>query len=281
MADRITVGSVEILGLLDLIPPPYDPQQFFPATTPDAWEPYRSDHLECGHVQLYFGCFALRSQGQVLMVDTGMGPGPHPTRGNRTGNLLAQLKLQGIDPEDVATVVHTHLHSDHIGWNITYEDGRPRLTFPKATHLVPRADWEYFTTPEVLDSPRALYVRDQVLPLESMGAMELIEGDHTITPEIGTVPTPGHTPGHVNVIINSQGQRGVVVGDMLHSPVQVQQPDWYCWADTDPELGTRSRKAMLDRFESEGFIVAACHFKPDEHFGKIIKMEGRRYWQVL
>ena len=87
------------------------------------------------------------------MVDTGMGPGPHPTGGNRTGDLPNQLKIQGIDPQDVTAVVHTHLHSDHIGWNVTYKDGAPRLTFPRARHFIPRDDLEYFTLPEVLDSP--------------------------------------------------------------------------------------------------------------------------------
>jgi glyoxylase-like metal-dependent hydrolase (beta-lactamase superfamily II) len=120
-----------------------------------------------------------------------------------------------------------------------------------------------------------------VVPLEGLGVMELIEGEHTITPEISTVPTPGHTPGHINVIISSQGQKGVVVGDVLHSKVQVQEPGWCSRADIDRELGQRSREAMLERAEREDFIVAAGHFKPEDHFGRVIRVEGRRYWQVL
>jgi glyoxylase-like metal-dependent hydrolase (beta-lactamase superfamily II) len=279
MTDRVAIGNVEVLAMIDMVPPPYDPTEFFPGVSQDAWEPYKQDHLENGHLQLYYGLFALRSQGRIVLVDTGMGPSPHPTRGNRRGDLLDQLKLQGVSPEDVVSVVHTHLHADHVGWNITLEGGQPRATFPRAKYLVPRDDWEHFTEPAVLET--APYVRDSVVPLEGLGVMELIEGEHTITPEISTVPTPGHTPGHINVIISSQGQKGVVVGDVLHSKVQVQEPGWCSRADIDRELGQRSREAMLERAEREDFIVAAGHFKPEDHFGRVIRVEGRRYWQVL
>ena len=81
-----------------------------------------------------------------------MGPGPHPSRGNQHGDLLNQLKLQGIAPEDVTTVVHTHLHHDHVGWNVTMQGETPKATFPRAKYLVPRADWEYFTDLSILDT---------------------------------------------------------------------------------------------------------------------------------
>ena len=279
MADSTTIGNVEVLAFIDMVPPPREPGDFFPEVPPEAWEPYKDDHLEHGRIQLYYGLFALRTQGRLVLVDTGMGPGPHPTRGNLTGNLLSLLGEQGIRPEDVSTVVHTHTHSDHVGWNVTYEGGRPRPTFPNARYLVPKADWDHFTVPSVLET--APYVRDSVVPLEALGVMELIEGEHTVSPEITTVPTPGHTPGHINVIITSQGQKGAVVGDVFHSKVQIQQPGWCASADIDKPLGQRSREAMLERFEREGFIVAAGHFKPDEHFGRVVRLQGRRYWQVL
>ena len=279
MAERVTIGNVEVLAFIDMVPPPYDPAEFFPQVPADAWAPYRDDHLEDGRLQLYYGCFALRSPAQLVLVDTGMGPGPHPTRGNLRGDLLNQLRLQGVSPEEVSTVVHTHLHADHIGWNITWEGGRPTPTFPGARYLVPRADWEYFTEPSVLET--FPYIRDCALPLGDLGVLELIDGEHSVTPEISTTPTPGHTPGHLNVIISSQGERGVVVGDMIHSVVQIQEPGWCSRADVDRELGLRSREAMLDRFEREAFIVAAGHFKPQEHFGRVVRLRGRRYWQVL
>ena len=279
MADTTRVGNVEILAFMDMVPPPYDPAVFFPDVPEDAWNSYRSDYLEDGQLQLYYGCFALRSAGSLVLVDTGAGPGPHPSRENRRGDLLNQLALKAIVPDDIDIVVHTHLHWDHIGWNVTWDSGQPRQTFPRAKYLAPRADWEHFTQPSVLTT--VPHVKDSVMPLEGLGVLELIEGEHTVTPEITTVPTPGHTPGHVNIIITSQGQKGAVVGDVLHSKVQVLEPGWCARADLDKDLGQRSREAMLDRFEKEAFTVAAGHFRPEEHFGRVVRLEGRRYWQVL
>ena len=279
MSNQISIGDVEVLAFIDMVPPPYDPEEFFPGVTRSDWEPYAADYLEGDNLQLYYGCFALRSKGQTILVDTGMGPGPHPSRGNLTGDLLNLLKGRGISPEDVDVVVHTHLHPDHVGWNVTLEDGQPRATFPKARYLVPRKDWDHFTQASVLES--AAHVRDNVLPLQDLGAIDIIDEEHTVTPEITTIPTPGHTPGHLNVLVTSAGQKGVLVGDVLHAKVQVLEPGWCSRADLDKELGQKSREAMLDRMEQERLIVAAGHFKPDEHFGRVVRSQGRRYWQVI
>ena len=279
MAARVTIGDVEVLLLIDMVPPPYGSLDFFHDLTEESWGPYRDDCLEDGAVQLYYGCFALRSKGRVIMVDTGMGPGPHPTRGNRTVDLLNLLAKEGVAPEDVDTVVHTHLHMDHVGWNVTWDGRTPRPTFPRARYLAPRADWDYFTRPEAMK--KFPCIEQSVTPLESMGALELIEGEHSITPEVTTLPTPGHTPGHVAVLVTSRGEKGVMVGDALHSKVQVQEPDWCARADIDKDRGLQSRRALLDRAESEGLLVAAGHFRPGDQFGRVVRLEGRRHWQVV
>ena len=279
MSDQISIGDVEVLSFIDMVPPPYNPEEFFPDVSRSQWGPYEADHLENGNLQLYYGCFALRSKGQIILADTGMGPGPHPTRGNLTGNLLNLLKDRSINPEDVNAAIHTHLHPDHVGWNVTVEAGQPRATFPKARYLVPQKDWTHFTQGSVLES--AAHVRDNVVPLQDLGAMDIIDEEHTITEEITTLPTPGHTPGHLNVLITSAGQKGILVGDLLHSKVQVPEPGWCSRADLDKELGQRSREDVLDRMEDDGLIVAAGHFKPDEHFGRVVRVQGRRYWQVI
>ena len=242
------------------------------------WEPYE-DILEDGQIQLYYGHFFIRSGGKTIMVDTGMGPGPHVERGNVTGDLLNQLKLAGVSPEDVDLVVHTHLHPDHVGWNVDLSGEAPKPYFPKARYLVPRVDWEHFTTPEVLET--APHVRDSVVPLESMGVLDLVDDGHNLTDEVTTLATPGHTPGHQVVLLSSQGERAMVVGDALHSRVQVQEPDWCAMVDTDKDDSRRSRHALLDRAESEGQVIAAGHFGLHDHLGKVVRIEGRRYWQVL
>ena len=107
MTDRIRVGNVEIVAVLDMVPPPRDPTVFITDIPREAWEPYEDEVLENGMLQLYYGCFFLRSQGKTVLVDTGMGPGPHAHLENRTGDLLGQLRAQGVGADDV-DVVSSH-----------------------------------------------------------------------------------------------------------------------------------------------------------------------------
>lgn len=278
MADRIRVGNAEIVFALDMIPPPRPPDAFFEGVTAADWEPY-NDILEDGQIQLYYGHFFVRSMGKTVMVDTGMGPGPHPDRGNRTGDLLNQLRAQGVSPRDVDIVAHTHLHADHVGWNIDHSGATPKPYFPNARYLVPRLDWEHFTQPQHLaDAPQ---VRDSVLPLDALGLMDLVDEGYRITDEITTLDTPGHTPGHQVILISSQGARAMIVGDAIHSSAQIQRPDWCAGVDTSKPDSRRSRHALLQRAEDEGYIVAAGHFHPSQHIGRVVRAQGRRYWQAL
>lgn len=275
---NISIGDTELVGVLDMVPPTRDPAVFFNDVPIENWDPYQKEHLECGELQLYFGCFFIRSGEKVVLVDTGMGPGPHSDRGNRTGDLLNQLKRHSVDPSDIDIVIHTHLHPDHVGWNMIKNDGVYQPTFPNAEYLVPRLDWEYFTASE--NAKSAPYVRKYVVPLEKLGRMVLVDGEHSVTEEITTLPTPGHTPGHQVILISSGRDKAMVVGDVLHNSVQVHESSWCSRVDIDKGQSTESRERILDKAEQEGYLVAAGHFHPDRHFGRIIRMNGRRYWQV-
>ena len=278
MADQITVGNVDIKFVLDMLPPPRDPSVMFPTTDSHDWEPYH-DALEDCQLQLYYGHFYLRSMGKTIMVDTGMGPGPHPSRANRTGDMINQLKISGVNPEDVDLVLITHMHIDHVGWNIDYSGSEPKPTFPNARYLAPQLDWDHFTKPEFAkDAP---WVEENILPLEKMGLLDLIGDGYVVNDEITAISTPGHTPGHMVFDITSQGEKAMVVGDLLHSRVQIEHPEWTAGVDTDKEASQKNRTMILERAESEDIIIAAGHFHPDDHIGKVIRLEGKRYWQVI
>ena len=107
-----------------------------------------------------------------------------------------------------------------------------------------------------------------------------MQGEHTLTRDLTALPTPGHTPGHMSILITSQGQRALVLGDAAHSPVQVLEADWVSRADMDPEVTRQTRRALLDRLEREDILVAAGHFHAPG-YGKIVRLNGRRYWQGL
>ncbi len=289
MVDRIAVGNAELIAVMDMVPPPRAPEQMFPNVSADDWSAYQ-DILESGRLQLYYGVWVVRSQGKTILVDTGMGPGPHEHLEGRTGNLYEELRPilipadrasnTNVSPSDeVDIVVHTHLHGDHVGWNLRYSGGMPAPYFRRARYLVPKLDWDYFNQPQILEERP--YIKTQVLPLQRLRKMDLFEGEHHITDEVTTLPTPGHTPGHHAILISSQGQKAMIVGDVLHTKAQVYEPSWTAGVDVDKEASRRSREALLDRAENEGYVVAAGHFHPTDHIGKVVREEGRRYWQAM
>ena len=93
--------------------------------------------------------------------------------------------------------------------------------------------------------------------------------------------TPGHTPGHISVVVNSGGKKAIVVGDLVHSSVQMTETDWCAGADMDNDTARKTRHAVLDRLEREGFIIGAGHFPIGRSIGKVLRAGGRRYWHVL
>ena len=176
-------------------------------------------------------------------------------------------------------VVMTHLHRDHVGWNLLSQDGKYTPTFPNARYWTSAKDWEACHQPEV-QWERFPNAPTCVWPLAELGLIELMAGEHSLTRELTALPTPGHTPGHMSILITSQGERALILGDVAHNPAQVHETDWVSRADMDPERTRTTRRALMERLEREGMVVAAGHF-PAPGFGKIVRLEGRRYWQVL
>ena len=279
MQESITVGNVEIIALIDMVPPPRQPKDFFPDVQSGLWEPYRNDVLESGMIQLYYGCFIVRSSGKIIMVDTGIGPGPHLTRGGMEGKLMGELRRVGIKPYEVDNVIHSHLHFDHVGWNIDWSGESPRPYFPNARYLVPSVDWDHFTDPKNLkNSP---WIEESVTPLKSLSLMDLFEDGFHVTDEITALMTPGHTPGHMVFLINSQGKKGAILGDAIHSKVQIQEPSWCAGVDTDKEASESNRRKLIQNSYDQDYILAAGHFHPEEHFGRIVTKDDNFKWQGL
>jgi len=280
MAERLTVGNVTIDVIIDLVPPPREPEDFFQEIPIEKWEPYKRDHLdENGKFQMNYSASVIRSPEQTVLVDTGLGPGPHERFGGMQGHLLTRLRELGISPDDISTVVITHCHGDHVGWNLTDEGGQKKATFPRARYLVPKEDWDYFTQPEIQQARPE--VERSVLPLQALGVLELVQGDYAVTPEITTLATPGHTPGHHAVVVSSQGEKAIIVADLFHNSVQVTEPDWCPGADIDKDQARQTRRTVLDRLEREGFTVVAGHVPWGRSIGKIGRLQDRWYWQPL
>jgi glyoxylase-like metal-dependent hydrolase (beta-lactamase superfamily II) len=268
------VGSVELLPLSDgsFSRPP---SRFFPDVPADSWVPYREDYLDAdGNVVLNLGCFLVRADGVTILVDTGIGP--HVNLGGHSGSLLEEMETAGVAREAVDVVLTTHMHLDHIGWNTVERDGAVVPTFPRARYLVQRIEWEWAMS---LTGDAAAPIDRAGRPLEPAGVVDLVDGEHAVTPSVRFLPTPGHTPGHSCILIDSNGQQGVILGDVAHSPVQVPQPEWSVGADVDKDRARASREALWDRIAEHGLTVAAGHFPPP-NVGRFVRVEGRRYWRA-
>ena len=276
--DKMTIGRVEITSLSDAVLE-YSPSRLYPSVPDEAWQPHhRKFFTPEGNLSLNVACYLMRSEGRTILVDTGVGRGPSAILDGVRGQLMQEFQIKGLSVDDVDTVVITHLHPDHVGWNLTETAGKYRPTFPRARCLISQVDWDFFRQPQTLE--RYPYMAESVLPLEDMGNVDFIPGETSITGEVSTISTPGHTPGHISVVIASQGERGIVIGDVAHSLVQAHESHWNCGFDADPEQAGRTRTELLDRLEREGFLVAAVHF-PSPGFGRFLRQDSRRYWQAL
>ncbi|MQF68726.1 MBL fold metallo-hydrolase [SAR202 cluster bacterium AD-804-J14_MRT_500m] len=293
LPERITIGSVEILSLSDTTTT-NDACMFFPENSPDEIKSY-GDYVDpdCNvREPVNVGSFLIFSKGKKILVDAGLGPDPVEIVGGAFGDLTGDLKRHGILPEEIDKVLITHMHFDHIGWLAVSRNGKVSKTFANAEYIMPKADYELLLNPEQVKSPpppnhfsptaAKLYASGAYMGrnISQIEELELVSGEFNITDEVKTLPTPGHTPGHQSLLISSGGERAFVLGDVAHLPMQLEVSDWIVVADVQPELGSKTRKRILEWLESEGLIVAAGHF-PSPGFGRVIKVGGRRYWEPL
>jgi glyoxylase-like metal-dependent hydrolase (beta-lactamase superfamily II) len=187
---------------------------------------------------------------------------------------MDELAAARVDPGSVTHVLFTHLHGDHTGWNLDRASGEP--LFPNARYLVPKGDWEHSGAQE--PKPES-FVRD-VEPLAAMGRMELVEGEWSLSRGMTAIPTPGHTPGHTSVAIVSGGERGFILGDVVISPIDAEEPSLANSFDWDNEIARRTREATMERLIEERALVGASHLTAPG-LGRFVLAEGRRYWQAL
>ena len=272
----VRVGAIEVVALYDT-PLRRAFSWTFPDVPVEAWSPYRALYPAAGAAENFtFNTqgFLLRTPGAAIVVDTGLGPGPHERLGGVRGRLLEELGAAGAQPGEIDIVLFTHLHGDHVGWNVV--DGEP--SFARARHLVPERDWQYFGDPE--RSSRYPHIAQQVEPLQERGMLETTSGEEQLAPGVRLLPTPGHTPGHQSVLIESDGERAVLIGDVAHHPAQVQETAWGPRFDEDSRAAARTRRRVMEQLEFESPLVIAGHF-PAPGFGRIVRLEGRRTFQAL
>lgn len=269
----IHIGSVEVLPLLDAVLPN-------PATEVgrDLAEHSGLDGPD-GMLDLPVTCYLVRSRGQTVLVDTGIGP---RRRGSwPRGRLHVALAAAGLMPADVDVVVNTHFHADHVGWNtIDDENGCPVPMFTEARHLFVAEEWAHWSRPTEVSRPGNIHLRECVVPLVHATDVRIVPGTAAITPEVTLEPLPGHTPGHVGVTIVSGGERAMIIGDVSHFLAQVAHPEWSTTWDHDRHMATATRVRLFDAVEQTDALVAGGHW-PFPGVGRLIRLDDRRVFAAV
>jgi glyoxylase-like metal-dependent hydrolase (beta-lactamase superfamily II) len=272
------VGDVEIARIVEVYGWEDDITMLLPDATPafvQQFEWLLPHHAtRDGRMIISFQAFVLRSRGRTAMIDTCIGADRQrefDVFTNMQTSFLDDLAQAGFPPGEVTDVLCTHLHFDHVGWNTRKVDGRFVPTFPQARYLFGRREWEHWKHLRETNGYHHMeHLADAIDPVMEAGLVHFIDPDFRLTDEVSLIPTPGHTPGHVSVLIQSQGQSAVITGDMMHNPIQIAVPGREARFDMDKPQGARTREQFVERFGGSPTLVIGSHFA-DPTAGHIVR----------
>ena len=187
----VRIGDAEIVSVTDGHIH-FAPSDFFPSVDSGEWAAHSDQLTADGLIRMNVGSFVIRVGDDVALVDTGLGEGDHPFDNSEWGLLASDMAGKGITPDEVTTVIITHLHRDHVGWNMVEKNGARTPFFPNAKYHIPKADWDVFTRRAGMRM--FSYINEQVTPLMELGALEFVKGEQSISDNLTALPTPRATP---------------------------------------------------------------------------------------
>jgi glyoxylase-like metal-dependent hydrolase (beta-lactamase superfamily II) len=245
------------------------------------WEPIIGrENIDSEYrIPLGLNCMVVRSRGEVLVVDTGLGSKLTGAVRERSypgdyGHLLEQLAAIELGVEDITAVANTHLHADHCGWNtVRDEEGHVRPTFPNARYFVQAGEYEAATHPN--ERTRGTYFAENFVPVMEAGQLELVAGETQIIPGVHFWPTPGHTLDHASISVASGTESAIYTGDLVHHAVQVERPAWIAAFDVFPLMSLESKKALAERALREKALLICVH-SAFPGAGRLTERGGRR-----
>ncbi len=223
--------------------------------------------------------YVLKTPERVILIDTGVGNhkdrgGAIPAFNQLDTPFLERLGSIGVHPEDVDTVLCTHMHTDHVGWDAQLEDDGWVPTFRNARHMFAQPEYAAFMATKAQPASRPLW-EDSIEPVVLAGLVDIVPADHQVSPEVRLEPSHGHTPGHVSVRVDSQGQSAVFIGDAMHSPVQALFPELRCALGGPEEASRKARLAILERYADTGIPLFGAHFGAP--CGGLVHRDGASY----
>jgi len=271
------VGDVEIARIVEVYGFEDDISMLLPDATPEYLQQFGwlVPHFATpeGKMIISFQCFVLRSKGRTAMIDTCIGNDrkrEFDVFCNMRNTFLEDLATAGFPASSVTDVLCTHLHFDHVGWNTHLVNGQWVPTFPQARYLFGTREWQHWQHLRATHGYHHMeHLVDSIDPILAAGLEQFIEPDFRLTEEVRLFPTPGHTPGHCSVLIESRGQQAVITGDLMHNPVQIAIPATEARFDMDKAQAARTRCEFVQRYNNTDTLVIGSHFA-EPTSGKIV-----------
>ena len=276
---RWRVGEVEITRVLEFEAALFEPTVIHPEASPEiierhrAWLEPRLIDTASGLMIFAFHSTVIKTPRETILVDTCSGN--DKLRYHRKNwPYLANLAAAGFAPEHIDYVLCTHLHADHVGWNTRLVNGRWVPTFPNARYLFARKEWEHWQVAELRASYSTdPYYEDSLLPVMESDQVELVAADYVFDDNVWIEPWPGHTPGHVCVVVRSPQASVILSGDIMHTPLQCAEPQLNSCFYVDAEAARATRRRFLESFADSPAMVIPAHF-PTPSAGWIRSHDG-------
>jgi glyoxylase-like metal-dependent hydrolase (beta-lactamase superfamily II) len=273
--ESIDVGDIKVTYLPDG-DATVEAGTVFPASNEALWAAHRELFDTDGKLLLTLGGFLVETGDQKIVVDLGFGDMtvPFPPVGGvfRGGRLLSSLRKAGVEPADVDVVFYTHLHLDHVGW--TAQNGE--LTFPNARYVVGEGEFEFWQG--VTDEELAVVgPHPEAVQAPLVNRIESVGDGALIASGVNVLASPGHTPGHCSAVISSGADRAIILGDVVHCPLQLADGDLRIIFDVDPETAARTREKIAAELEGDSEVLAADGHFSGSAFGRIVRGTGRQW----
>ena len=252
---------------------------FFSNVSQEQLEGSLRDHdLPLNQVVSPYTCLVVKTGKHKVLIDTGA-DGLAPT-----GDLLKNLSAEGIAAQEITTVVLTHAHPDHIG-GVLNTSGEP--AFPNAQYVMSKTEWDFWTsTPDLSSTGMDDHVKELLVncalknlpPLKPR--MELLDAEKEIVPGVHALLAPGHTPGHIGLVISSAKEQLLHMADTVLHPMHLEHPTWRTVFDLNQDDAATTRRRLLDRAAADNMNVLAYHF-PFPGLGHVTNRGNAWRWEAV
>jgi glyoxylase-like metal-dependent hydrolase (beta-lactamase superfamily II) len=233
-------------------------------------------------IQLGMRCLLIEHDIGLILIDTGAGNKEDPkfydiygieNEGSPT-RLEDGIRAAGFQPNDVSLVINSHLHFDHAGGNTIKDASGTRPALPRARYVMQRGEYEYAT--HTNERTAASYFRHNFVPLVEADLVDFLDGEQEIVPGIRGIPTPGHTPHHQGLLIESDGEKAFFIADL--APTVAHLPlAWIMGYDVEPLVTLETKRRILRRAVDEDWLLVFEHdattaWSKIEHDGKAFRV---------